>query len=281
MPFIVFLCFAFSAFASKASGAEAQLSADNFDGQQYEINTGNHSQISLNLKNFDSTLTELLSDHSLADIVKTIAIAIEDNEPSAAGLPPMNNEMKRSWEQIFSASNDYYLIEKNKVDYISFTKIARADLSLFADIDSISKIAGAGYATHNIFGTDYLIWPFSEGRHELGRVLNWPLHAVIGFHNHVEEYNGTMQLSTNDYLANAQFTNGVSEIQLSFAASEFITEPIFITNARLDMGEKIYDADLLIAQIFPDDQSIAPLFGQFVTIAPDARAPHYGVFESQ
>ena len=281
MPFIVFLCFAFSAFASKASGAEAQLSADNFDGQQYEINTGNHSQISLNLKNFDSTLTELLADHSLADIVETIAIAIEDDEPSAAGLSPMNSEMKRSWGQIFSASNDYYLIEQNKVDYISFTKIARADLSLFADIDSISKITGAGYATHNIFGTDYLIWPFSEGRHELGRVLNWPLHAVIGFHNRVEEYNGTMQLSTNDYLANAQFTNGVSEIRLSFAASEFITEPIFITNARLDMGEKIYDADLLIAQIFPDDQNIAPLLGRFVTIAPDERAPHYGVFESQ
>ena len=90
-----------------------------------------------------------------------------------------------------------------------------------------------------------------------------------------------MHLSTNDYRAHAQFTNGANEITLSFTAAEFITEPVFITNARLGNGDRIYEAELLIAQIFGDGHSQSPLFGQFVTIAPDERTPHYGMFESQ
>ena len=115
----------------------------------------------------------------------------------------------------------------------------------------------------------------------MGQVLHWPLQAIIGFHDRVVGYDGVMQLSTNDYRAHAQFTNGTNEINLSFTAAEFITEPVFITNARLGIGGGVYEAELLIAQIFGDGHSQSPLFGQFVTIAPDDLAPHYGMFESQ
>ena len=276
MPFIVFLCFAFSAFASKASGAEAQLSADNFRGLQQDLDKNHLSLSSSSLGQGDDLVAEPFADTSMSNFIEMIAVSIEEAE-----LSPKNNKVTPYWAEVFTTSHQYHLIESGMPEGLTFARLSKSDLAAFIALDEISQTATSGYASHNIFGIDYLIWPYSEGRHELGRVLHWPLQAIIGFHNRVEGYNGVMQLSTNDYRAHAQFTNGASEITLSFTAAEFITEPVFITNARLDIGDKIYEANLLIAQIFGDGHSQSPLFGQFVTIAPDERTPHYGMFESQ
>lgn len=276
MPFIVFLCFAFSAFASKASGAEAQLSANNFRGVQQDLDKNHLSLSSSSLGHGEHLVAEPFADTSMSNFIEMIAVSIEQAE-----LLPMNNEVTPDWAEVFTTSHQYHLIESGMPEGLTFARLSKSDLAAFIALDEISQTATSGYASHNIFGIDYLIWPYSEGRHELGQVLHWPLQAIMGFHNRVEGYNGVMQLSTNDYRAHAQFTNGVSEITLSFTAAEFITEPVFITNARLDIGEGIYQAELLIAQIFGNGHSQSPLFGQFVTIAPDERAPHYGMFESQ
>ena len=62
MPFIVFLCFAFSAFASKASGAEAQLSADNFRGVQQDLDKNHLSLSSSSLGHGDDLVAEPFAD---------------------------------------------------------------------------------------------------------------------------------------------------------------------------------------------------------------------------
>ena len=276
MPFIVFLCFAFSAFASKASGAEAQLSADNFRGVQQDLDKNHLSLSSSSLGHGEHLVAEPFADTSMSNFIEMIAVSIEEAE-----LSPKNNKVTPDWAEVFTTSHQYHLIESGMPEGLTFARLSKSDLAAFIALDEISQTATSGYASHNIFGIDYLIWPYSEGRHELGRVLHWPLQAIIGFHNRVVGYDGVMQLSTNDYRAHAQFTNGASEITLSFTAAEFITEPVFITNARLDIGDRIYEANLLIAQIFGDGHSQSPLFGQFVTIAPDTLAPHYGMFESQ
>ena len=280
-PCIAFLCFASSALSSKASGAEAQLSADNFQSHHQELDKDHLSLNSSTLGYGVRLVTEPFADTSMSDFIEMIAISIAETDLSPDALLPMNNKVAPDWADIFTASHQYHLIETGKPDGLTFVRLSKSDLAAFIALDEISQTATGGYASHNIFGIDYLIWPYSEGRHELEQVLHWPLQAIMGFHNRVEGYNGVMQLSTNDYRAHAQFTNGASEITLSFTAAEFITAPVFITNARLDIGDRIYEAELLIAQIFGNGHSQSPLFGQFVTIAPDARAPHYGMFESQ
>ena len=280
-PCIAFLCFAFSAFASKASGAEAQLSADNLRCVQQDLDKDHLSLSSFSLGHGEHLVAEPLANRSMSDFIEMIAVSIEGTELTPDELLPMNNEVTPDWADIFTTSHQYHLIETSTPDGLTFARLSKSDLAAFIALDEISQTATSGYASHNIFGIDYLIWPYSEGRHELGQVLHWPLQAIIGFHNRVEGYNGVMQLSTNDYRAHAQFTNGASEITLSFTAAEFITAPVFITNARLDIGDRIYEAELLIAQIFGNGHSQSPLFGQFVMIAPDALAPHYGMFESQ
>ena len=278
---IAFLCFASSALSSKASGAEAQLSADIFRGVQQDLDKNHLSFSSSSLAYGDSLVTESFADTSISDFIEMIAVSIEETDLSPDALLPMNIKVTPDWADLFTASHQYHLIETGTPDGLIFARLSKSELAAFIALDEISQTATSGYASHNIFGIDYLIWPYSEGRHELGQVLHWPLQAIIGFHNHVEGYNGVIQLSTNDYRAHAQFTNGASEINLSFIAAEFITEPVFIINARLDIGDRIYEAELLIAQIFGDGHNLSPLFGQFVTIAPDGRAPHYGMFESQ
>ena len=281
ISYIAVFCWFCSAFISKAIGAEAKLSIDDFKSFQPEINNGHNSKPSLNLRQFDNSIKDQLADTSVTDFVEMIAVAIADNHLPPSDPPSAKSEFKPRWEEIFATSHQYHLIESSTSDGLTFVTLSKTDLAGFIALDEISRTAKGGYATHNIFGTDYVIWPYSEGRHELGQVLHWPLQAIIGFHNRVEEYNGVMQLSTNDYRAHVQFTNCASEINLSFTASEFITAPVFMTTARLEIGDGIYEADILIAQIFGNGHNAAPLFGQFVTIAPDALAPHYGVFESQ
>lgn len=281
IPFSACAYCAFSAFACKASGAEAQLLADNFRGVQQDLDKDHLSQSSSTLGYGVRLVTEPLADKSMSDFIEMIAVSIEGTDLSPDELLPMINEVTPDWADIFATSHQYHLIETSTPDGLTFARLSKSDLAAFIALDEISQTATSGYASHNIFGIDYLIWPYSEGRHALGQVLHWPLQAIVGFHNRVEGYNGVMQLSTNDYRAHAQFTNGASEITLSFTSTEFITEPVFITNARLDIGDRIYESELLIAQIFGDGHSIAPLFGQFMTIAPDGLAPHYGIFESQ
>ena len=160
-PCIAFLCFAFSAFASKASGAEAQLSADNLRCVQQDLDKDHLSLSSFSLGHGEHLVAEPLADTSMSDFIEIIAVSIEGTDLSPDELLPINNEVTPDWADIFTTSHQYHLIETSTPDGLTFARLSKSDLAAFIALDEISQTATSGYASHNIFGIDYLIWPYN------------------------------------------------------------------------------------------------------------------------